>query len=224
MSYAQAPQLSRRELSELASGKLVTRPQSVRRGHRQLMGGTSYQVIDLPPAAVFEALLDTPRYPRLLPQVSKARLVARSGGSRKVYLRQGSGLIQLEYYLDLTIDRDAQEVSFRLDEERPHGLRAAFGLYSVRRYSRDRTLLVFGIMADIGDGLLRSLVRDSVHEWMLKVPWTIKRFLEGSGRSRYVGDEGLLREPAVQVLSPEAASVSLTGVAPDGGDLEERLP
>jgi hypothetical protein len=28
-------------------------------------------------------------------------------------------------------------------------------------------------------------MRDSVHEWMLRTPWMIKRFVEGSGRKIY---------------------------------------
>jgi hypothetical protein len=28
-------------------------------------------------------------------------------------------------------------------------------------------------------------MRDSVQEWMLRTPWMIKRFLEGSGRKLY---------------------------------------
>lgn len=201
LSHAQGAKLSEQELAQLAAGELVTRPQSTRRGRRQLMGGTSYQVIELPPAAVFKALLDTESYRYLLPEVSRARLVARNEDLRKVYIRQGSGPIQVEYYLDLTIDADAREVAFRLDEERPAGIRAAFGLYSLHPYGPGHTLLVYGIMADIGDGILRSLVRASVHEWMLKVPWMIKRYVEGSGRKRYL-DAGEQPLPAVQVLAP----------------------
>jgi hypothetical protein len=41
------------------------------------------------------------------------------------------------------------------------------------------------VMADIGAGIFGALVRDDVHDWMLKVPYTVKRFIEGSGRWLY---------------------------------------
>ena len=40
-------------------------------------------------------------------------------------------------------------------------------------------------MADLDVGALGSLMRGDVHEWLLKVPWTVKRFVEGSGRWIY---------------------------------------
>jgi hypothetical protein len=40
-------------------------------------------------------------------------------------------------------------------------------------------------MADFRGGVLGAVVRDNVHEWMLRTPWLVKRFLEGSGRSLY---------------------------------------
>jgi hypothetical protein len=63
-------------------------------------------------------------------------------------------------------------------------VRAAWGFYNLRPHG-EGTLLAFGIMADIGDGLLTALVRPQVHEWMMKVPWMVKRFVEGSGRKLY---------------------------------------
>ena len=71
-----------------------------------------------------------------------------------------------------------------MDQDRPHDLRAAWGFYTVRPYGNG-TLLVYGIMADLGGGFISALVQDAVHEWMLKTPWMIKRFVEGSGRWIY---------------------------------------
>jgi hypothetical protein len=55
----------------------------------------------------------------------------------------------------------------------------------VRAYAGGKTLLAYGVMADIGNGLGSMLLRGSVHEWMMKVPWMVKRFIEGSGRYLY---------------------------------------
>lgn len=174
--------LTESERAALEAGELVTRPQEQRRGNVQLLGGMSYQVIDERPEVVWQALMDTSLYPRMLPVVQEARLLSAVDNHRKVEVQQGRGFIHVGYVLDLEIDEGAQEIAFRIDQEQPHDLNAAWGLYSLRPYGSDRTLLAYAIMADIGHGLLRSLVRDSVHEWMLKVPWTIKRFMEGSYR------------------------------------------
>ena len=148
------------------------------------MGGSSGQLIDSPPEVVWQALLDTPRYPRFLPQVAEAKLVRQSNGTRKVFVRHG-GLAAASYYVSLRVETPLREISFRIEESGAIGVRAAWGFYSLRPYGHGKTLLAFGIMADIGDGLLTAIVRPQIHEWMLKVPWMVKRFVEGSGRTLY---------------------------------------
>ena len=72
-----------------------------------------------------------------------------------------------------------------MDDRRPHDLRAAWGFYSGAPLRAGDALLAYGVMADIGDGLGARFVRGSVHDWMMKVPWMVKRFVEGSGRYIY---------------------------------------
>jgi hypothetical protein len=177
--------LTASELARLANGELVTRPVEERRGRFDLVGGTSWQVIDARPDVVWQALLDTPRYPRMLPRVVEARLVDSAGDQRTVYVRQGTSFVQTKYYLKLKYDESRGDVRFALDDTRPHDVDAAWGFYSIRPYKGGRTLLTYGIMADLGGGLVQFVVRGVVHEWMLKTPWMIKRFVEGSGRWIY---------------------------------------
>lgn len=174
------------ERASLRAGKLVQRPEQKRRGRLRLVGGTSFQVVDAPPEVVWQALVDTARYPRMLPQVLEARLVADRGGDRLVYMRQGqAGFVEAAYYLKVSLDRSHGDITFRMDTARPHDVRAAYGFYNIRSYAPGRTLLSYGVMADLGGGMLQSLLRGTVQEWMLKTPWMVKRFIEGSGRWLY---------------------------------------
>jgi len=190
------PQLTADELRRLAAGELVERRLVREQGDRRLLGGTSWQVIDAEPAVVWEALLDTPYYPRMLPQVTEARVVSDGGARRTLFVRHGSGLTQTSYYLDVQLDRRLHDMNFRINKSRPHGVRAAWGFYAVRSYAEGRTLLVYGVMADIGNGLGSMLLRGSVHEWMMKVPWMVKRFVEGSGRYLYGRSKRAVPPPA----------------------------
>lgn len=178
--------LSTKERASLAAGALVSRPQAERRGSLDLIGGTSYQVIDAPLRVVWSALLDTQYYPRMMPQVAEAKLVEAQNTERTVFIRQGAGLLERAYYLSVRLNEAQGDISFRVDERRPHDLRAAWGFYNVRPYADgNKTLLAYGVMADLNVGVLGSWLRDDVHEWLLKVPWTVKRFVEGSGRHIY---------------------------------------
>lgn len=167
------------ELRRLDLGKLVERRVIQHRGELRLMGGTSWQVISASPDAVWEALLDTAHYPRMMPQLSEARIVVDAGADRTVFMRHGNSIAQKSYYLAVHLDRVQRDITFRVDESRPRNIRAAWGFYAVRPYASGKALLVYGVMADIGDGLVAALFRSSVHEWMMKVPWLVKRFVEG---------------------------------------------
>jgi hypothetical protein len=190
----EADDFSSDELHRLDEGQLVERRVTVDRGELRLMGGTSWQVIEATPDMVWAALLDTDHYSHMLPQLREARVVRDSGDSRTLFLSHGSGIARASYYLDVHVDRGRRSLSFRVDDSQPHGIRAAWGFYTVRPYTNGRSLLVYGVMADIGDGLVHALLRSTVHEWMMKVPWMVKQFVEGSGRGLYengpVADSG----------------------------------
>jgi len=157
-----------------------------RRGTLDLMGGTSYQVIDAPLRVVWDALLDTQYYHRMMPRVLEARVVASSVDKRTIFMRQGAGPFERAYYLTVQIRQERGDISFRVDDHRPHDLRAAWGFYNVRPYADgQKTLLAYGVMADLDVGPIGALLRQDVHDWLLKVPWTVKRFVEGSGRFIY---------------------------------------
>lgn len=173
------------ERMRLSRGELVARPLIERRGSLRLVGGSSWQVIDADPSVVWQAVLDTQRYHRMLPRVKFARLVNETPQQRTVYVRHEVGVVDISYFLKLKTYRDRHDVTFALDETRPHDIRAAWGFYSVRPYGNGRTLLSYGTMIDAGDGLIATLSRGQVRTWSLNVPSMVKRFVEGSGRWIY---------------------------------------
>jgi hypothetical protein len=179
--------LTREELGRLNAGQLVLRPATRMHDGVKLMGGSSWQLINASPDVVWRALLDTPHYPRMMPRVLEARLVRVQADQRTVFMRQGAaGLLEAKYYLDVKVDALRHGLTFSVDEHLPHDvLEAVWGFYNVRPYGQGKTLLAYGVMADIRGGIMASVLRDSMHEWMLKTPWMIKRFVEGSGRWIY---------------------------------------
>jgi len=179
---------TRDEWKRLSAGQLVSRRATRFSGGSRLMGGSSWQVIDAPPNVVWQALLDTPRYRKMMPRVLEARLVRARDNVRTVFMRQGqSGWLEARYYLKVNVHELARDITFAVDDHMPHQmLNAAWGFYAVRPFGDGhKTLLAYGVMADISGGPLVSLMRDSVHDWMLRTPWLVKQFVEKSGRAIY---------------------------------------
>jgi len=187
-------ELTTEELSRLERGDLVVRESSERRGELRLVGGTSFQVVKATPDVVWQALLDTQYYRRMLPELESAQLVRETpnGGrvQRIVNMTHGRGPAVASYSLVMQVDAGKRDIAFRMDETRPHDIRAAWGFYTVRPHGEGRTLLVFGVLADPGDGLFKTVLRPAVQEWALRVPWMVKRFVEGSGRFIYKSRPG----------------------------------
>jgi len=177
---------SRTEQHVLDTGGLVVRSVTKQRGSLRLVGGASWQVINLPPEAVFRAVLDADRYPRMLPRVVESHVVARHGTERIVLVRHAAGPVAARYYLRTNVYQDRKDLTFTLDERRPHDIRAAWGFFAVRPYRNGKSVLSYGVMTDIGEGVVTGLFRGQVHEWILRVPWTIKKYIEGRGRQRYL--------------------------------------
>lgn len=179
---------TRTERARLAAGDLVVRPVTKRRGSLLLVGGSSWQVVDAPPDAVWRALGDVPRFRHMLPRVAEARVVSARGHQKTVMIRHEYGVTDARYYLRTRYYPDRRDITFTLDANRRNSLRAAWGFFTVRPYGRDgrKTLLAYGCMADVGDGVIGGFLRPTVHDWMMRVPWTMRRYIEGGGRVRYV--------------------------------------
>ncbi len=175
------------ERRQLEAGELVARRVSRHRGQRQLIGGSAWQVVDQPAEVTWRALTDSARYSRMLPATEEARVVAHSPGSRVVRIRHAVGFVRASYHLRMTYDHDRRDIAFRLDRQRPNDLRAAWGFLNVTPFEDEdeRSLISYGVMADVGGGVLGGLVRGELHDWLLRVPETVRAYLHGSGRDRY---------------------------------------
>lgn len=178
---------SAEERRRLASGELVTRPVERQRGQRRLIGGSSWQVVNQPPEVTWRALCDTDAYPHMLPSTRSVDVVAHRPGQRTVRIRHEVGFVSARYHLRMDFDHERRDVSFRLDAQRPNDLRAAWGFLAVSAYEDDpdRSLVSYGVMADPGGGMLGGVIRPQIHEWILRVPQTIRTYLNGSGGRRY---------------------------------------
>lgn len=203
---------SEEERKRLANGELVVRKVEERRATARLIGGSSWQVVKAPPDSVFRALLDTRHYDRSLPTVSGAELVSEHDDFRRVVIEHKKGPLGIRYRMALRVDRGRRDIGFRLNDPLDSGLRAAWGFLTVHPHGSGQSLLAYGVMADPGDGLIVGLARGVIHEWLMRVPEQVRKFVESApGRVLYGS-------------GPSALSSSRSGRELDGRKLEQRAP
>jgi carbon monoxide dehydrogenase subunit G len=167
------------EWQRLRRGELVMRPREFHEGGFRYYGGTSWQRVRASREEVWRQVLNTQNYPRFIPAVDQARLLDERGDRRLIYLRHHVSLATASYYAHVRIDRPQHTIHFQLDRSRPHDVRAGRGFIRVDRFGGD-SLVTWGVRADPGGGMLGGLLGPMLQQWVLRVPWCIRGYIEPS--------------------------------------------
>ena len=178
-SYSSSDQLTAEDKQMLARGELVMKQKSEQRGAYKLFGGQSWQIVDVPVEVAWAALENRSGYKNFIPLATETRVSRQSDEEADVAIRQQWGPIDVRYVLQTTLESDRGAVMFRVDHSQPHDIRAGWGFIRVRPYKNDRTLISFGALVDIGDGVFVSIARPAVRRDLLRIPYFLKRHLEG---------------------------------------------
>ena len=184
-SESQAGGLTSEDKQLLASGELVMKPKNEQRGSLKLFGGQSWQVVDVPVDAAWRAMEDLPSYRRIIPLATESDIKGQSGDEIDLAIRQQWGPVDITYVLQTTLDPEERVMMFRLDHSQGHELRAGWGFLRARPWKGDKTLVSFGAMVDIGDGVLVSIIRPALRKNLLRIPTKFKGYVEGEGRDLY---------------------------------------
>jgi ribosome-associated toxin RatA of RatAB toxin-antitoxin module len=169
----------------LAMGELIMKHKSEQRGSLKLIGGQSWQIVDVPVEIAWRALADLPGYKSFIPLVTESEIRHQIGGEADLAIRQQWGPIDVRYVLQATLEPEHRTMMFRVDHSKDHDIRAGWGFMRVRPYKRKQTLVSFGALVDIGDGVFVSIIRPAVRKDMLRIPAYFKRHMEGEGRALY---------------------------------------
>lgn len=172
------------ERERLLAGELVRRPDARREGPYSYIGGTSWIRVAAPREEVWAVIEDVSRYPRLIPGVSEARVVEERGSRRVIYLRHHYSFVSAAYHASVRADRRRWTLTFELDPTRPHDVRDGRGFITLDRYGRGETIVTWGVMADVGAGIITGVFAPVIHDWILKVPWCVRGELEPARRQR----------------------------------------
>ena len=184
-SLAGDDDLTKEDKKELAAGELVMKQKNEQRGAYKLIGGQSWQIVDVPIDIAWQALRDLPLYKRIIPLATETDVKRQSGEEADLAVRQQWGPVDVRYVLQTTIDSGRRAVVFRVDHSQEHDIRAGWGFIRLRPYKGTRTLVSFGALVDIGDGVFVSIIRPAVRRDLLRIPSYFKRHVEDEGRDLY---------------------------------------
>jgi len=179
-SFSSDDHLTDEDKQQLARGELVIKQKNELQGAYKLFGGQSWQIVNVPFDVAWEALKDRSGYKNFIPLATESEVNNQAGEEVDVAIRQQWGPVDVRYVLQTTLERDRGAVVFRVDHSQPHDIRAGWGFIRVRPYKGDRTLVSFGALVDIGDGVFVSIARPAVRRNLLRIPHYLKKHLEGT--------------------------------------------
>jgi hypothetical protein len=175
-SMARADSLSPSETRRLLRGDAVERVQSLSRGSRRYVGGTAYVLVDASVEGLRRVLANVDAWRAILPSTRSTSRVGETGGDTLVEVTQGSALVHETY--TLRVHRSDDEVRFWMDPSRAHDIEDAWGFLRAEPTADGRTLVSYGILIDMGPGLLRDLFEGTVRHMALSVPGRVRAYVE----------------------------------------------
>lgn len=177
-SFSSNDQLTTEDKKSLAAGELVTKHKNEQRGAYKLIGGQSWQIVDVPADVAWEALANLTGYKNFIPLVTESDIAHQSGGEADLAIRQEWGPIDVSYVLQTTLEPERRSMVFRVDHSKAHDIRAGWGFMRIRPYKGNQSLVSFGALVDIGDGVFVSIIRPAVRKDLLRIPFYFKRHVE----------------------------------------------
>lgn len=181
---AHADALTAVETARLERGETVTREQTVDREDRRYVGGVTYTVLGVSAAELTTLLEDVSAYRHLLPRTKRARHLGTDHGDTLVELVQGNALYEATYTIRLrrTAGAAGREVRFWLEPTLPHEIDDAWGFFRIEPFvsktGEPQVLLTYGVLVDVGPGIVRELFEERVRTAMLSVPQLVRRYVQ----------------------------------------------
>lgn len=196
-SVARAEGLSEGDTARLDRGETVIREQTLELGDRRYVGGLTYTVVDASIGELASVFEDVDAYRKVLPRTKRARLLAQRGGDRFIEVVQGTALVETSYTVRVRAespgsDRTSEgvrEVRFWLEPSLPHGIEDAWGFFRMQPFigpnGVPRVLLTYGVLVDMGPGIVRDLFEERVRGALLRVPDLVRRYVAEVRRTYY---------------------------------------
>ena len=185
---ARADGLSADEQARLATGETVVREQTVDDDERRLVGGVTYTVVEATPEELQATFDDVDAYKQLLPKTRYARRVSGPGTDTFIEVSQGNNVVSASYVLEVRKYPRERTVRFWLAPSFPHAIDDAWGFFRAEPLppasdGTPRTLLTYGVLVDVGPGIVRAFYEEKLRTAMLAVPQLVRQYVQRSFRS-----------------------------------------
>lgn len=170
---------SRDELDGLNSGSAIERRFELPRHGAKYLGAVSYGVLDQPCKQLSGMWQDPVKHlAKALPATRQVELAQSGNSFTRLKIEHGNSLVQGNWGALYRVSDDGMTARFWLDTGAPRDVKDVFGYFRLSPWTGDRCLVTAAVAVDPGDGLLASMFRSMIHNYLVRTAARIQRYIK----------------------------------------------
>lgn len=159
------------ERARLAQGESIVEPTSLVRDDHRFVGGVAYRIVEADSAKLSQIVRTPERWRELLPRVANVELGAiDEHGRGHVRLTHKFGPFTGSYSVVIAFSDKGRSARFWIDRTQDNALQDGWGYMRLTPLPGGKTLVTWGVLFDLGDGVTRSLFESKLQRLSLEFP------------------------------------------------------
>lgn len=170
---------SREELNALESGGAVERRFELPHRGTKYLSAVSYGVLEQPCQQAVGLWRDPVKHlAKALPATRQVELVRGGAPFTRLRIEHGNAMVQGNWGALYRVSDDGMTARFWLDTNAPRDVKDVFGYFRLSPWANQRCLVTAAVAVDPGDGLLASVFRGMIHNYLVRTAARIQRYLK----------------------------------------------
>lgn len=175
---------SEQELRALDSGEAVERRLELPHRGTKYLGAVSYGVLGRSCAEAKGLWQDPVQHlPKALPATRQVTVVEAGKPLTRLNIEHGNAVVQGHWGALYRVSDDGMTVRFWLDPKAPRDVEDVFGYFRLTPWKAQTCMVTAAVAVDPGDGLLASLFRNMIHNFLVRTAARIQRYVKSGGAS-----------------------------------------
>ncbi len=170
--------ISLEEQLELDGGRSVERRFEMPYKGTKYLAAVSYSVLNT--SCDRSALLWTDpgkHLAKALPATRDVKLLEREGARARLRVTHGNAVLQGSWGATYRVSADGTTARFWLDDKAPRDVKDVFGYFRLSPWRGSGCLVTAAVAVDPGDGLLASMFRTMIHNYLVRTAARIQRYV-----------------------------------------------
>jgi hypothetical protein len=114
---------------------------------------------------------------KALPATRDVKLLERHGSRARLRVTHGNAVLQGSWGATYRVSDDGTTARFWLDDHAPRDVKDVFGYFRLTPWKHSGCLVTAAVAVDPGDGLLASMFRTMIHNYLVRTAARIQRYV-----------------------------------------------